>query len=132
MKKGFTLLEMLVVIGIIAILVSIGISSYSTAQKKARDAKRKSDLKSIQSALEQYYSICGFQYPSPGTGNTVPSSISCSNPTVVIMNPVPLDPKTNASYQMTQTTSNDYTICAPNTPPLESESETSYCLINQQ
>lgn len=132
MKKGFTLLEMLVVIGIIAILVSIGISSYSTAQKKARDAKRKSDLKSIQSALEQYYSICGFQYPSPATENTVPSSISCSDPAVVIMDPVPLDPKTNASYKMTQTTSSDYTICAPNTPPLESQSDTYYCLTNQQ
>lgn len=132
MKKGFTLLEMLVVVGIIAVLVSIGISSYSTAQKKARDAKRKSDLKSIQSALEQYYSICGFQYPSPSTNNTVPSSISCNDPSVVIMNPVPLDPKTNASYKMTQTTSGDYVICAPNTPPLESESEISYCLINQQ
>ncbi|NCO89124.1 type II secretion system protein, partial [Candidatus Roizmanbacteria bacterium] len=41
LKKAFTLLEILVVIGIISIMVAMGTASYSTAQKKARDAKRK-------------------------------------------------------------------------------------------
>ncbi|MCL4364170.1 type II secretion system GspH family protein [Patescibacteria group bacterium] len=130
-RIGFTLLELLVVIGIIGLLVSVGISSFSTAQKKARDAKRKSDLKAIQSALEQYYSVCGFTYPTPSGGN-VPSSIACVSPAVTLMNSVPLDPKSNVSYTMTQTSSSDYTICAPNNPPLEAESTNPYCLTNQQ
>lgn len=130
--EGFTLLEMLVVIGIIAILVSIGFASYSTAQKKARDAKRKSDLKTIQTAFEQYYSICGYVYPTPVAGTTAPTSISCSSPATIIMNAVPVDPKSNSQYTMTQVTTSDYSICAPNTPPLESESTTPYCLTNQQ
>lgn len=68
-SKGFTLLEMLVVIGIISVLVSMGIASYSTAQKKARDAKRQSNLKSFQSALEQCYSVNNYTYPTiTGTG----------------------------------------------------------------
>jgi prepilin-type N-terminal cleavage/methylation domain-containing protein len=130
-KKGFTLLEMLVVVGIIAVLVSIGISSYSTAQKKSRDAKRKSDLKAIQNALEQYYSICGYTYPAPSSGR-VPTSITCTNPATTIMPTVPVDPRTGTRYTMSQTSSTDYTICAPNTPPLESESVPTYCLTNQQ
>ncbi len=131
MKKAFTLLELLVVIGIIGILVALGTVSYSTAQKKARDAKRKNDLKAIQNALEQYYSVCGFSYPAPVNGN-VPSSIICVDPPTTIMASTPKDPKTNLSYKMTQSTSSDYTICAPNNPPLETESVASYCLSNQQ
>ena len=63
MKKSFTLLEMLVVIGIIAILVTLGFASYSTVQKKARDAKRQSDLKTVQDLMEQCYSVNSFEYP---------------------------------------------------------------------
>jgi len=96
MKKAFTLLEMLVVVGIIAILVGLGAASYSTAQKKSRDAKRKADLKAIQNALEQYYSICGFRYPTPQS--TGYRSIYCLNPTVGIMPTVPVDPKTITPY----------------------------------
>jgi len=54
-RRGFTLLELLVVIAIIGILFSVAVASFSTAQKKARDAKRREDMKAIQNALEQYY-----------------------------------------------------------------------------
>ncbi len=52
--RGFTLVELLVVISIIAILSAIGLVLYSTVLKQGRDSKRQSDLKSIQLALEQY------------------------------------------------------------------------------
>src|SRR3989338_6984910 len=77
MKKAFTLLEMLVVVGIIAVLVSIGTSSYSTAQKKARDAKRQSDLKSFQNALEQCYSVNSYAYPTITGGGTTSITEDC-------------------------------------------------------
>jgi len=53
-RRGFTLIELLVVISIIGILAAIAIVSFTSAQKQARDASRKSDLKQYQTALEQY------------------------------------------------------------------------------
>ncbi|MCQ4935818.1 type II secretion system protein [Anaerotignum propionicum] len=45
-KKGFTLMEMLIVIGIIAVLVAIAIPTFSSAQKKA---KYTADLANVRS-----------------------------------------------------------------------------------
>ena len=61
--RGFTLIEMLVVIAIIAILSGIIIANLSGAKGKARDAKRVSDLGNIQMALELYFDRCN-QYPA--------------------------------------------------------------------
>ncbi len=66
-NKGFTLLELLVVMGIIAILVSLAAVSYSSAQKSSRDSRRRSDMKTVQNALEQYYAANQFSYGANGT-----------------------------------------------------------------
>ena len=62
-NKGFTLIELLVVVAIIGILASVVLASLNTARSKARDTKRKSDLKQIQIAVEYYYDKYG-SYPS--------------------------------------------------------------------
>lgn len=61
--KGFTLIELLVVISILAILSIIGLTAFGGVQKSARDARRKSDLRSIKVALELYKQSTG-SYPS--------------------------------------------------------------------
>ena len=66
--RGFTLIELLVVISIIAMLVAASSSSWRNAQEKGRDGKRKTDLKAIQQALENYYQTNG-KYP--GGTNTI-------------------------------------------------------------
>lgn len=53
-KKGFTLIELLVVISIIGILAGLTLSSYTGAQKQARDSQRRSDLNQYRNALETY------------------------------------------------------------------------------
>ncbi len=110
MKKAFTLLEMLVVVGIIAILVSIGTSSYSTAQKKARDAKRKSDLRTFQSAMEQCYAVNSFAYPTitgSGTTSIAEDCTAATGPDLTITDP---STKTYTVSSTTTTYSVDITL----------------------
>jgi len=63
-KFGYTLFELLVSISIIAVLVAVATTSYSGAQKKARDSRRIEDMNSIQKAAEMYYSQHGYVYPA--------------------------------------------------------------------
>lgn len=55
-QKGFTLIELLVVISIIGLLASIVLVSLNSARAKARDVKRLSELRQVQTALELYFS----------------------------------------------------------------------------
>lgn len=125
-KKGFSLLELLIVISIIAIMITLGISSYSTAQKKGRDSKRKSDLKDVQSALEQYYSVCGNIYPIPT--NFYSQGIICNSPTIAILPNLPSDPRGITSYSCSSCNTTSYTLCAS----LETENVSSFCVSNLQ
>ena len=65
-QKGFTLIELLVVIAIIGILASFAVASFTNAQAKGRDSKRKGDLDAIRKALElaKTDSMGGSYYPS--------------------------------------------------------------------
>ena len=53
--KGFTLIELLVVMTIIGVVSGLGYVNFDNAQDKARDARRKEDLKAIKTALVSYY-----------------------------------------------------------------------------
>lgn len=61
-RGGFTLIEMLIVIAIIAILAGIVLSSVSSFQARARDTLRIGDLRNIQNYLELFFNKCGY-YP---------------------------------------------------------------------
>ena len=54
-KKGFTLVELLVVIAIIGLLSTLAIVALNSARQRARDAKRVSDIRQIQTALQLYF-----------------------------------------------------------------------------
>ncbi|MBL7158912.1 type II secretion system protein [Candidatus Microgenomates bacterium] len=95
---GFTLLELLVVISILGILISLGAVSFTTAQKKGRDARRKADMKQIQTALEQCYSLQA-SYPTtdvPWNGDAGNESLTCGTQTIASV--FPSDPKDIGSY----------------------------------
>src|SRR5579872_5066555 len=79
-RKGFTLIEILIVVAIIAILASIVLVGLGPTQQSGRDARRLSDLHEVQNVVELYYNDCGF-YPSaaaPASGCPVASNITGS------------------------------------------------------
>lgn len=64
MKNGFTLIELIVVVGIISILSTLGLSTYNNVQVDARNARRKADLRELKTALETYKFRNNNRYPS--------------------------------------------------------------------
>lgn len=68
-NQGFTIVELLIVIVVIGILALLVITTYSGIQAKARNSKRQSDIKSLQTQLEAFFSQNGY-YPSLSDMNT--------------------------------------------------------------
>lgn len=99
--KGFTLVELLVVISIIAVLSVIGITIFSGVQKNARDARRKGDIESISKALESNY--------TSGSSNPYPILLD----TMFASGKIPTDPQTGNSYTgIPAAAAATYTVCA--------------------
>ncbi|MBI2484205.1 type II secretion system protein [Candidatus Uhrbacteria bacterium] len=121
--SGFTLVELLVTIGIIGILATVTVVSVGNARAKARDSKRVSDIKQVQSALELYSSDTGGYYPAGaaaalGAGDyVVVCDVGAQKDTTgcgtVYLNPVPLDPtnKANLVYKYTALPANCTDAC---------------------
>ena len=103
---GFTLIELLVVISIIGILVAIGAASFSAAQKGARDAKRRADMKAVQIALEQYYAVYSSYLddgatPTPlasGCNNAVTAATLTIDAPGTVADTVVKDPSSSSNY----------------------------------
>lgn len=134
-------MEVLVVLGIITTIISFSFSSFTTAQKKARDTKRKNDLRNIQNYLEQYYSVCNFSYPLSNGNLPARLQAKLSDGCLYdgpIFN-IPKDPL-GKDYQCVDNCNQEqYTICPPNLGGgllLELENcnltNKSCCLKNQQ
>ena len=116
-SKGFTLVELLIVISIIGVLSALLMANFIGVRQRARDSQRKSDLRQIQSALELY--------KSDSSSSTYPSAVpnaTCSNSRVLIadtsncnstvyMKRVPLDPM-GTSYYYSYSASTDTYILA--------------------
>ena len=118
-QKGFTLIELLVVIAIIGLLSTLAVVALNNARSKSRDARRLSDIKQIQTALELYYNDAG-GYPAAITAGS-----ALSSGTVTYMGTVPAAP-TPADGSSCQT-SNPYTYTAIGNSPFSSYKIT-YCL----
>lgn len=148
-KSGFTLIELLVVITIIGILAALATVSYTNAQQKGRDGKRKADLKAVQQALELYYQTAGW-YPDASSGNIrcnirqgynaqtgttiywTGGAFSCRDKNLIVqtfLQSMPSDPKyqSTTGYYYTSSDQNHYALytCLENTNDPDKDSSTS-------
>ncbi|MDD5547545.1 MAG: prepilin-type N-terminal cleavage/methylation domain-containing protein [Candidatus Pacebacteria bacterium] len=105
-QKGFTLIEVLVVVSIIGLLASVFLVGLSGFRARGRDSRRVADLKSIQNGLELYYSKNN-SYPTTVEGYAILAGADAG----LGISKVPMDPKTETAY--------DYIAC---------DSEQSYTL----
>ncbi len=115
MKKGFTLIEILVVATIIGLLATGGFVSYTQFGRQSRDARRKADLEQIRAAIEMYRSNSATNsYPASITFACPPSG-SLTDGTTTYLDPLPNDPKCVTGwsfYTYTYLTAQTYTITA--------------------
>ncbi len=61
-QRGFTIVELLIVIVVIGILAALVLNTFSGVQARARDAQRQTDINSVATQLEIYYNDNG-HYP---------------------------------------------------------------------
>ncbi len=96
-NQGFTLIEMLAVTFIIAILAGLSLTAFVGSRKTARDARRKSDIEQVRSALELYRSDNGY-YPNTGVGVWTNASNLAVLETGEYISEIPSDPASTNPY----------------------------------
>ncbi|MEX1052552.1 MAG: prepilin-type N-terminal cleavage/methylation domain-containing protein [Patescibacteria group bacterium] len=101
---GFTLIEIIIVLGIISILMMLGLVSYPNLQKKARDASRVAEVDNIRSALELYRTNNSY-YPESLSDLTENSLYLQTIPTD------PLSPKHSYTYVPKTGCDNETVLC---------------------
>lgn len=117
-RNGFTLVEILVVAGIIGLLASVSMLILSGARARSRDAKRVSDIQIIRAALEQHW-LEKASYPSSsffvnmGTGaaaQLTTNGLESVTGTGAIYLTLPVGPNANEYYQYQSTLFNGYAL----------------------
>ena len=110
--RGFTLVELLVVVGVIALLATISLVSYAVVQRGANDKTREGNVTTIAAALEKYYEN-NREYPSVAsivnntagnTGAVVAAKLGISESTLVM----PTMSGTNALSSTAASQANDF------------------------
>lgn len=76
-QKGFTIVELLIVIVVIAILAAITVVAYNGVQNRAKNTSVQSDIKQVQRLVESYNALNG-SYPSTGGLSQVYTDANCS------------------------------------------------------
>jgi len=108
-KNGFSLIELLVVVAIIALLVAIAIVSTSRTNAQKRDAIRMMNMNEISKALALYQNT--YQKYPIYTGNITGSdSMSTTLQSAGTISKVPTDPLAGYNYTYTSANGANFTL----------------------
>lgn len=124
LAQGFTLIELLVVVALIGILATLVMANLNAARGRSRDAQRKSDLRSLETALRLYYNDRNL-YPANNSSGQIVGCDSYQSPgactwggawvvgTTAYMSKLVKDPLPGQDYTYTADSTNDtYTLTA--------------------
>jgi prepilin-type N-terminal cleavage/methylation domain-containing protein len=81
MRRGFTLIEMMIVIAVIAILAGISLPYFKGMQDEGNTAKAAGELRTLATAIESYYIHNHKEYPAESA--TWQSALTGSSPKIV-------------------------------------------------
>lgn len=97
--RGFTLVELIVVIAIIGMLFSVVVALFSGAQRDAKDKRRVADLQQLQKALELYHvDHQGFPKESEGANGNTATNATFKNIMAEYLRGTPTDPINNDTF----------------------------------
>jgi prepilin-type N-terminal cleavage/methylation domain-containing protein len=112
-ERGFTLIELMIVVAIIAILAGILIPNFVNARAQAQTSACESNLRGIATALELLYA----DNQNYGAGGAVPAATRINNVDYLSNSPRdPADPTGAGTYQVVLTNGGQgYTVTCPGT-----------------
>ena len=88
-KKGFTFIELLIVIAVISILIGVALPRFKGMQDEGNIERAKGELRTLQTAIESYYIRNNNAYPATGSA-ALETALNTAVPNIIGY--VPTDP----------------------------------------